>query len=310
MKFGLKTGQGGYTYDELSTIWSKAEGLGFDSAWLYDHFISLGNPNDPCLEAYTTLGALARDTKRIRLGVMATCVGYRNPSLLAKLTTSVDVISKGRLILGLGTGWNESEYKSYGYEYLPDIERVRQLREAIEILHAMWKDPNPTFNGKYFSIRNALSLPKPVQGSPPIWVGISKGTRTLPSVAVKNADGFNTMAELDVCKQIIERAENVRKASGRMRSEVQYSLQKYLLIGNQSQINELSQNAAKKAGLTVEEYVNRIRGRGSIVGSPEECAASLRKYVEAGIDYFLLIVVGDKLTWPLETVVDKLIPSL
>lgn len=89
------------SYDELSTIWRKAEELGFDSAWLHDHFIALGNPKNPCLEAYSTLTALSRDTKRIRLGVMVTCVGYRNPGLLAKTAATVDVISKGRLIMGL-----------------------------------------------------------------------------------------------------------------------------------------------------------------------------------------------------------------
>jgi alkanesulfonate monooxygenase SsuD/methylene tetrahydromethanopterin reductase-like flavin-dependent oxidoreductase (luciferase family) len=103
MKFGLKTGQGGYSFDELSSIWSKAEELGFDSAWLYDHFMALGKTNSQCLEAYTTLGALSRETKRIRLGVMATCTGYRNPALLAKIASTVDVISDGRLIMGLGT---------------------------------------------------------------------------------------------------------------------------------------------------------------------------------------------------------------
>ncbi len=310
MRFGLKTGQGGYAYNELSKVWSKAEELGFDSAWLYDHFIALGNPSNPCLEAYATLGALARDTKRIRLGVMATCVGYRNPAFLAKAASSIDVISNGRLIMGLGAGWYEEEYNSYGYEYLPNTERVSQLRETIKILHAMWKDQNPSYDGKYFSIKNATNLPKPIQENLPIWVGISKGTRMLPSVAVKEADGFNTMAELALCKQIIERAESVRKELGRDRSKVNYSLQAYLLTGSESQIRQLTEDGAKKTGTTPEEYANRLKGRGCIMGSPEECVEILRDYANEGIDYVLTIVVGDKLLWPLEVVRDKIISAL
>ncbi len=310
MKFGVKTGQGGYTYDELSKIWAKAEELGFDSAWLYDHFIALGNSNTPCLEAYTTLGALTRETKRLRLGVMATCAGYRNPALLGKIASTLDVISKGRLIMALGAGWYEDEYKAYGYEYLPNPERVIQLRETIKILQKMWKDTSPAFEGRYYSIKNATNIPKPIQESPPIWIGISKGTRVLPSVAVKEADGFNTMADIDLCKQIIERAETVRKELGRERSKVTYSLQAYLLTGNESQIKQLIEDGAKKTRTSPEEYAKRLKDRGCIMGPPETCAEILKGYIDAGIDYVLPIVVGDRLLWPLEVVRDRLFKSL
>src|SRR5436309_2450783 len=118
MRFGVKTGQGlaAYTYEELTSIWRKAEELGFESAWLHDHFFaSPGKVSDPCLEGYTTLAALARDTTRLRFGVMVTCAGYRNPAYLAKIAATIDSISGGRLIMGIGTGWDENEFKSYGY---------------------------------------------------------------------------------------------------------------------------------------------------------------------------------------------------
>ncbi len=104
VKFGIKTGQGGDSYEDLARVWQKSEELGFDSAWLYDHFIALEDPSVPCLEAYSTLGALARDTKRIKIGVMATSANYRNPALLGKITSTIDVTSNGRFILGIGAG--------------------------------------------------------------------------------------------------------------------------------------------------------------------------------------------------------------
>jgi len=151
VKFGIKTGQEGYSYEDLAIIWQKLEELGFDSAWLYDHFIALGDPSLPCLEAYSTLGALAQDTKRIKMGVMATCANYRNPALLGKITSTIDAISKGRFILGIGAGWFQDEYKAYGYDYRQDRERVAQLKDTIQIVRQMWTRDAANYDGIYQS---------------------------------------------------------------------------------------------------------------------------------------------------------------
>jgi alkanesulfonate monooxygenase SsuD/methylene tetrahydromethanopterin reductase-like flavin-dependent oxidoreductase (luciferase family) len=210
MRFGIKTGQSAHTYDELSSIWSKSEELGFESAWLQDHFLAVSladRPSDPCLEAYTTLAALARDTRRLRLGVMVTCVGYRNPAYLAKIGATIDSISNGRFVMGIGAGWYEDEHSAYGYDFPSLPDRLGQLRETLKILKLMWTETNPSFAGRHFTIRDAACNPKPVQENPPIWVGISTGTRTLPRYAVELADGLNTTANPGLCGQIIERAE-------------------------------------------------------------------------------------------------------
>jgi alkanesulfonate monooxygenase SsuD/methylene tetrahydromethanopterin reductase-like flavin-dependent oxidoreductase (luciferase family) len=140
MRFGVKTGQGlaGYTYEELTSVWKKSEELGFESAWLHDHFFaSPGRVSDPCLEAYTTLAALARDTRRLRFGVQVTCAGYRNPAYLAKIAATIDSISGGRLIMGIGAGWDEGEFRSYGYRFPSDLERLGQLKDTLRILRLM-----------------------------------------------------------------------------------------------------------------------------------------------------------------------------
>jgi alkanesulfonate monooxygenase SsuD/methylene tetrahydromethanopterin reductase-like flavin-dependent oxidoreductase (luciferase family) len=309
MRVGIKTGQGGYSYDELSQVWQKSEELGFESAWLYDHFIALGDANSGCLEAYTTLGALTRDTKRLRIGVMVTCAGYRNPAYLAKITSTLDVISSGRLILGIGAGWYEAEYKSYGYPFPSASERVGQMRETIQVLKALWSAEKGSFKGRYFNVEEALNYPKPVQKPIPIWVGITSGTKTMPAISVREADGFNSTANSSLSRRIIQRAEDVRREMGRSRESVTYSAQKFLLTGTEEQIREIVKEPAAKKGVSPAEYI-KARADRLIIGTPEECAERLREYTDAGIDYLVLGVTGDKLGWPLEIIKDELLPLL
>ena len=313
MKFGIKTGQSGLTYDELSSIWSKSEGLGFESAWLHDHFVALtiaDRTSDPCLEAYTTLAALARDTRSLRLGVMVTCAGYRNPAYLAKIGATIDSISKGRFMMGIGTGWFEDEYRSYGYEFPPIPERLGQLRETLKILRLMWTETNPSFTGEHFSILDAACNPRPVQANVPIWIGISSGTKTLPRMSVELADGLNTTANPSLCGQIIERAEETRRKRRRERREVTYSAQPVLLVGTDQEIEEIVRHEAKRSGLSSRDYLKRLREKSCIIGTPERCAQELRAYSDGGVDHLIPTIIGDRLLWPLETIRDRLLPLL
>jgi alkanesulfonate monooxygenase SsuD/methylene tetrahydromethanopterin reductase-like flavin-dependent oxidoreductase (luciferase family) len=313
MKFGIKTGQGlsGYTYDELSSIWSKSEELGFESAWLHDHFVSSTNRlSDPCLEAYTTLGALARDTRNLRLGVMVTCVGYRNPAYLAKIGATIDSISKGRFIMGIGTGWFEEEFGSYGYKFPSVPERLGQLRETLKILRLMWTAENPSFAGKYYSIQKVSCYPKPVQRNIPIWIGISNGTKTLPRMSIELADGLNTTTNAELCGKIIGRAEETRRETGRERNDVTYSAQPIILVGNDSEIETIVQQEAKRFSLSVQDYMEGLKEKSCIIGTPEICAEELKSFKNVGVDYFIPTIVGDRLLWPLETIKDKLLPIL
>ena len=283
--------------------------MGFESAWLYDHFIALGDSNNDCLEAYTTLGALARDTKRLKIGVMVTCAGYRNPAYFAKISSTLDVISEGRLILGLGAGWYETEYKSYGYPFPSASDRVGQMRETIRILKALWTAEKGSFKGVNFSVHEAINFPKPVQKPIPIWIGITSGTKTMPAVSVREADGFNSTADPILSKQIIQRAEEVRREIGRSRESVTYSAQKFLLTGTEQQILEIVKEPAAKRVVSPSEYI-KARADRLIIGTPEECAERLHEYTDAGIDYLVLGVTGDKLGWPLEIIKDELLPLL
>ena len=164
-----------------------AERGGFTSVWVMDHFWQLpplGGPDEPILEAYTLLGALAARTERVQLGTLVTGVTYRNPALVAKLVTTLDVISHGRAILGIGAAWYEPEHEGMGFDFPGVRERLDRLEEAVQICRALLQDERPTFEGRYYRTKDARNVPAPVQaGGVPIMIGGSGEKRTLRLVA-------------------------------------------------------------------------------------------------------------------------------
>ena len=162
-----------------------AEELGYDSIWVYDHFHNVPSPaHETVFECWTTMAAISQRTTRVRLGQMVGCMSYRNPGLLAKITANIDVISAGRLDWGIGAGWYEGEYTAYGYDYPTNADRIRMLKETVEIVKLMWSEPDATYDGTFFSVAGAQCDPKPVQQPhPPIWIGGGGEQLTLRVVA-------------------------------------------------------------------------------------------------------------------------------
>src|ERR1700680_1712994 len=164
-----------------------AEKAGFDLVTVMDHFYQIrgiGPETEPMMEAYTTLGALAASTTRVKLGTLVTGVTYRNPAILAKQVTTLDVISNGRAIFGIGAAWNEDEHKGYGAEFPPIGQRMDRLDEALTIAKLMFTQDPPSFEGKYYKIDRALNVPRPIQpGGPKILIGGTGERRTLPLLA-------------------------------------------------------------------------------------------------------------------------------
>jgi F420-dependent oxidoreductase-like protein len=164
-----------------------AEASGFESVWVMDHFWqlpALGGPDEPILESYTLLGALAARTSRVRLGTLVSGVTYRNPALLAKIVTTLDVISHGRAILGIGAAWFEEEHVGLGFEFPSAGARLDRLEEAVQICRAMLRGERPSFEGRFYRTSDARNIPTPVQsGGVPIMIGGSGEKRTLKLVA-------------------------------------------------------------------------------------------------------------------------------
>ena len=192
MKLGvIVSPAAGYPYEEILGLAQETERKGLESFWVSDHFFGgEGFPDRDCLEAWTLLAALARDTKSVRLGCLVTAAQYRNPALLAKIVAGVDQMSGGRIEFGIGAGWKENEYKAYGYEFADPGARVTQMNEAIQICRLLWTEERATFAGKHYRVDDAVCAPKPKQRPhPPIWIG-GRGPRVMRSAA-RYADGFD-----------------------------------------------------------------------------------------------------------------------
>jgi F420-dependent oxidoreductase-like protein len=194
LRFGIQTPNQEATWDDVLSIWKDAESLGFDSAWVFDHFMPIfGNQDGPCLEGWTMLAALAAETSRMRVGVLVTGNTYRNPALLAKMATTVDHVSHGRLVLGIGAGWFERDHTAYGFPFGSAHERAKKLAEALDVIKRLWTADHPSFDGKYYHLQKAPFAPANVQRPhPPIVIGGQGKQWILPLVA-RYGDGWNAV---------------------------------------------------------------------------------------------------------------------
>jgi F420-dependent oxidoreductase-like protein len=185
LRFGVQTPPQHVTYSDLVSVWQEADELGFDSAFLFDHVIPINSdPNGPCLEGWTLLSALAAQTKRVRVGLLVTSNTFRNPAVLAKMAATVDHVSQGRLILGIGAGWFELEHTAYGIPFSTNGGRARRLGEALEVMKLLFTQEKSTYTGKYYQLKDAAFQPRTVQKPhPPILIGGQGPKLILPVIA-------------------------------------------------------------------------------------------------------------------------------
>jgi alkanesulfonate monooxygenase SsuD/methylene tetrahydromethanopterin reductase-like flavin-dependent oxidoreductase (luciferase family) len=191
LTFGVVTGQHQLTWDQLVEQWQTAESLGFDSAWLFDHFMALyADPDGPCLETSTLLSALSLKTSTLKVGVLVYGNTHRPPALLAKEIVTVDHISGGRAILGIGAGWNEREHQAYGLHFPSAGDRVEMLDESLQIMNLLFNEKRTTFEGEHYRLVDAPFNPKPVQDHLPVLIG-GRRPRMLRVIA-RHADYWDT----------------------------------------------------------------------------------------------------------------------
>ena len=272
-------------YETMSRCAREAEQAGFDAVWLYDHFHTAPTPQiESVFECWTSMAGLARDTKTIRLGQMVTCNGYRPPSLLAKMASCIDVMSRGRLILGIGAGWYQHEYEAYGYQYPDTPERLRMLRESLQVIKAMWTEEHATFDGRYYHVRGAINEPKPVQKPhPPIWIGGGGEKVTLKLVA-QYGDACNFNADVETVGHKLEVLREHCETVGRDYDSVLKTLEFYTILGESREIDRVVADAARRSG----QDESFIRSWHPLHGDADRIAGIIQSYADVGIQYFIV----------------------
>jgi F420-dependent oxidoreductase-like protein len=192
LRLGIKLAPQATSVEDLRAVWRIADQSGFDHLWGFDHFAAIGGPAErPIYEGWTMLAAMAEATKRVRIGLLVTGATYRHPGVLAKIATTVDHLSTGRLEFGIGSGWAENEHTMLGIPFHTVAGRIRRLEETIEVCKRLWTEERSSYEGTYFRLEEAIHEPKPIQKPyPPIWVGGSGEQLTL-RVAAKYADVWN-----------------------------------------------------------------------------------------------------------------------
>lgn len=285
MKFGVVPNQSATTWPDLLAVWQELDRRSnFDSLWLMDHFVTgfgqeFGSEG-PCLEGWTALAALAQATSRARLGILVTGNFYRQPAVLAKQATTVDHISGGRLIFGIGAGWHEYESRAYGLNMPPLKERMDRLEEAVHLIKALWTEDRPVFNGKYYSLdRPPYNPPNVQQPHPPILVGGGGEKRTLRIVA-RYADIANVQGTPEEVARKFAVLDRHCEAIGRDPKSIRRTVQAPLWLTEDAAFKQrVAQGMAAARGSSPEEAVRSV-----LLGRVDEVKEQIAAYQAAGVE--------------------------
>jgi F420-dependent oxidoreductase-like protein len=267
-------------FEHMAGLAAAVDESGFDSLWVMDHFFQLpplGGPDQPMLESYTLLGALAARTSRVELGTLVTGVTYRNPGILAKIVTTLDVISKGRAVLGIGAAWYDVEHHALGVTFPADRIRLDMLEEAVQICRAMFREDDVSFDGTHFHLDHARNLPRPVRpGGPPIMIGGGGEKRTLRLVA-KYADRCNVTGDVETLTRKIDVLHAHCDDVGRDPSEIAVTWMTPLIL-------TLSEENTAEVRQMLDAAGSPEETAGFTVGQPRELPDLLARHVAAGVD--------------------------
>lgn len=264
-------------WEMLSNIAREAEELGYDSIWVNDHFIPPGGGHYG-LEPWTVLSALSGMTSGIKLGTYVLCNQFRHPSLLAKMASTLDNITRGRLELGIGAGWLKDEHIAFGFEWYEHPERIKRLEEAVRIMKKLWTENHVSYNGAYFQLEEATLQPRPFQKlHPPIWIG--GGSRAIKRLVAELADGWISL--LSTPEKLANDVKEIRymmrmQERGPESLQVAYGGSGCAIIGeDEESVERMAEPLARSMGKPLEELP-------CLTGTPEQCIKKVEQYETAG----------------------------
>ena len=307
MRFGIQTGPQHVTWPELADIWQVADGLKFDTAWTFDHFFPImSDPSGPQFEGWVTLTALAMLTRHVRVGTLVTGITYREPAVLAKMGASLDVITGGRLEMGLGAAWFQQEHEALGISFPPVAERIKRMGEACEIITRMWTEDAASWKGQYYEIKEAYCNPKPVQKPrPPILIGGGGEQLTLKMVA-RYADTWNSFGTIDVFKHKLEVLAEHCRAVGRDPDDIEKSVSlPPVLSKDRSKLDAMLADMAGRRAMSIEEA-----RAGMLWGSPDDAIKKLEAFRDLGVTHIILSLRPPYDSGQLELFAHEVLPAL
>ena len=281
---GIHVPPEGRDFEEMKRICLAVEEAGFDLFTITDHFMNMRNPNGPGnhpLEAWTTLAGLAAVTDRINLGPLVSCYGYRRPTVLAKIATTVNIISGGRLIFGIGAGWHEEEFKGFMGWFPPTRERLVGLRETVEICRAMFTNERTTYRGTLYEVESVLNAPQPVNKPVPILVG-GGGEKVTLKIAAEHADISHFFSRsMENLEHKLSVLKMHCKTVGRDYDEIRKATAMGMIIGTtKAEVEAKIRQRARKMEMPLEEVRSRL---GLGVGTSETFVDSIKAYTKRGI---------------------------
>jgi F420-dependent oxidoreductase-like protein len=291
-------------WDKAVEIAVLAEELGYDSIWVYDHFHNVPRPaHEAVFECWTTMAAISQRTSRVRLGQMVGCNGYRQPSVLAKITSTIDVISGGRLDWGIGAGWYENEFRGYGFDFPKPKDRIGMLKESVEIVKSMWTDTETSYDGHYYKLVRANCDPKPLQQPhPPIWIGGGGEQLTLKVVA-QHADcsNFGGLPDDWARKRDILRGHCANV--GRDADSIRMTWSPEVLI-RETEDEVVAAGSRNLWGAPFETWRDT-----NLVGTPEQVSEKIQRYIDLGCRGFVTWCADYPETESLELLATKVMPN-
>jgi F420-dependent oxidoreductase-like protein len=277
---------GAAQWETMLRVARRLEEIGYDSLWLYDHFHTTPRTEiQPTFECWTTMAALAQVTTKARLGQLVTCSLYRNPGYLAKISSIVDVMSGGRVDVGLGAGWKQDEFDAYGYDFGTIRSRLDRMADTARILKAMWTEEKATVAGKYFSVKDAVNEPKPLQKPhPPLWIG-AQGEKVALRMVAQHADGWNHNRGADVFEDKLKILRRHCQDVGRDQATLRISVERTCAIFRDDA--ERAAFVSRYWPTSRPERVNEFLD-GCCVGSADVVAKELQFYIERGAELIIL----------------------
>jgi alkanesulfonate monooxygenase SsuD/methylene tetrahydromethanopterin reductase-like flavin-dependent oxidoreductase (luciferase family) len=292
MEFGVQIEpQFGYTLDDVVNITNDALKNGFSTLWFSDHFMLDKESTDRILlEPWLLMTALTQLNNKIRVGSMVFCQSYRNQALTAKMAATLDVISNGRLEFGIGAGWKEIEYNTYGIPFPKPITRINQLAEAVQIIRGIWTNERFTFKGEHYQVEDVISFPKPVRDPMPIWIGAQNGKEFMLRVTAKHGDGIN-IAWMTTPKDLNQRFERLSQLTtkyGRDSADIKKSVGLWTRIfDSEDEMEAAILEDAKTRNVSPDEYRERVAQ--ALWGTADQMVTKLREFKDIGVEHIIFM---------------------